>query len=54
MLKINIIKKVPCEIWSRSVGYFRSVKDWNKGKQAEFWNRYTHDPKKIVKNLKKS
>jgi ribonucleoside-triphosphate reductase len=26
----------PCEIYSRVVGYLRPVKQWNKGKQAEF------------------
>lgn len=31
--------KVPTEIWSRSVGYFRPVSQWNKGKQAEFKDR---------------
>lgn len=54
MSKINVVKKIPCEIWSRSVGYFRDIDSWNKGKQAEFWNRHTHDPKKIVNKLKKS
>ena len=32
-------KKVPCEVWSRAVGYFRPVSQWNKGKQAEFRDR---------------
>ena len=25
-----------CEVYSRVVGYLRPVKQWNKGKQAEF------------------
>ena len=29
----------PCEIYSRVVGYLRPVKQWNKGKQAEFAQR---------------
>ncbi|MBI2644911.1 ribonucleoside triphosphate reductase [Candidatus Uhrbacteria bacterium] len=29
----------PCEIWSRVVGYFRPVDQWNKGKQSEFADR---------------
>lgn len=28
-----------CEIWSRVVGYFRPVAQWNKGKQSEFDER---------------
>ncbi len=31
--------KIPCEIYSRVVGYFRPVSQYNKGKQAEFWDR---------------
>lgn len=29
----------PCEVYSRVVGYFRPVQQWNKGKQAEFEQR---------------
>ena len=32
-----------CEIYSRIVGYIRPVKQWNKGKKAEFGNRKTFD-----------
>ena len=31
--------KVPVEVYSRVVGYFRPVNQWNKGKQEEFINR---------------
>ena len=27
------------EVWSRVVGYFRCVKDFNKSKQAEYFDR---------------
>jgi anaerobic ribonucleoside-triphosphate reductase len=30
---------VPCEVYSRVVGYFRPVFQWNKGKQQEFKER---------------
>ena len=33
----------PTEIYSRVVGYLRPVKQWNKGKQAEFGLRQTYD-----------
>jgi hypothetical protein len=26
-------KKVPCEVYSRIVGYFRPIRNWNKGAQ---------------------
>ena len=32
-------KKVPVEVYSRVVGYFRPVNQWNKGKQEEFNQR---------------
>ena len=35
-----------CEIYSRIVGYIRPVKQWNKGKKAEFKNRKTFDMSK--------
>lgn len=28
-----------CEVWSRIVGYFRPVKEWNKGKKSEYTDR---------------
>ncbi len=42
-----------CEVYSRIVGYIRPVKQWNKGKQAEFKLRKTFviDEKKCECNL---
>ena len=31
----------PCLVYSRVVGFYRPVEDWNKGKQAEFKMRKT-------------
>jgi len=31
--------KVPCEVYTRVVGYMRPVNQWNKGKQEEFKER---------------
>jgi anaerobic ribonucleoside-triphosphate reductase len=31
--------KVPVEVYSRVVGYFRPVNQWNRGKQEEFNER---------------
>ena len=28
-----------CEVWSRIVGYFRPVSEWNKGKKSEYGDR---------------
>ena len=35
------MKKVPCEVYSRVVGYFRPVNNWNTGKKEEFTDRKT-------------
>ncbi|MBI4139124.1 ribonucleoside triphosphate reductase [Candidatus Uhrbacteria bacterium] len=32
-----------CEVWSRIVGYFRPVDQWNKGKQSEYADRVEFD-----------
>jgi len=33
--------KVPCEVYSRIVGYLRPVQAWNHGKRQEFSDRKT-------------
>ena len=42
------MKKIPVEIYSRVVGYFRPLNQWNKGKQSEFKDRVTCDIKKSM------
>lgn len=32
-------KQVPCEIYSRVVGYYQPITQWNLGKREEFKNR---------------
>jgi len=39
--KTQKVKVVPCEVYSRVVGYFRPVQSWNIGKQQEFNERKT-------------
>ena len=36
-------KRQACEVYSRVVGYLRPVNQWNKGKQAEFYDRKTYN-----------
>ena len=33
------MKKIPTEVYSRVVGYYRPINQWNKGKQSEFADR---------------
>ncbi len=37
--------KVPCEVYSRVVGYHRPVSRWNNGKAREFTDRKTFKTK---------
>jgi len=40
-------KKIPVEVYSRVVGYFRPTFTWNKGKQEEFRDRKDYSIEKI-------
>lgn len=37
------ICKIPCEVYSRVVGYLRPVSGWNVAKKQEFKDRLTYD-----------
>ena len=43
------IKAIRCEVYSRVVGYYRPVQDWNSGKQEEYQQRHQHSPEEAVK-----
>lgn len=43
-----MIKRQPVECYSRVVGFFRPIKQWNKGKRAEFEDRKSFDWRKEV------
>jgi anaerobic ribonucleoside-triphosphate reductase len=34
--------KVPCEVYSRIVGYLRPIQNWHDGKRQEFRERVTY------------
>jgi len=36
-------RRVPCEVYSRVVGYLRPVQNWNVGKAQEFEDRVNYD-----------
>ena len=38
-----------CEVYSRVVGYYRPIKNWNEGKQSEFNDRVDYDQQKAKK-----
>jgi len=37
--ELKNVKGSDCEVYSRIVGYFRPVKQWNNGKQEEYNDR---------------
>lgn len=42
-MELANVKGTECEVYSRIVGYFRPVKQWNNGKQEEFYEREMFD-----------
>lgn len=39
----SMTRKIPAEVYSRVVGYFRPVEQWNDGKKAEWNDRRFYD-----------
>jgi len=42
-----MVKRQRCEVYSRVVGFLRPIRQWNKGKQAEFADRKMFSENKI-------
>ena len=42
--------KVPCEVYSRIVGYLRPVQNWNDGKKQEFKDRLEYNEKVSIES----
>jgi hypothetical protein len=51
---IKKIKVIPCEVFTRVVGFYRPVSQFNKGQKAQFNNRKNfrvdHDKIKSIKS----
>lgn len=41
--KLNSVQGTETETYSRIVGYYRSVRNWNKGKREEYKERKKYD-----------
>ncbi len=41
----------PTEVYSRVVGYFRPVQNWNAGKQEEFSERKEYSEQKAIARI---
>ena len=46
----TMVCKEKCEVYSRVVGYYRPVDNWNIGKKEEFGDRLEFDTKKSLVN----
>ena len=44
-------RKMPCEVYTRVVGYMRPVLQWNPGKQSEFNDRKNYDVNNKLKEI---
>lgn len=44
------VRAIPCEVYSRVVGYFTPVSRWNDGKKAEFEQRKTVNINSFFRN----
>ena len=38
-ITLNDEERQPCEVWTRVMGYYRPVSEFNVGKKSEFYSR---------------
>jgi len=53
-VKLTDAERQPCEVWTRVMGYFRPLSEFNQGKKAEFFERRYFDERKAVDGNKKT
>lgn len=46
-------ERQPCEVWTRVMGYFRPVSQFNKGKKSEFYARTYFTEEKALASAKR-
>ncbi|MDR2767372.1 MAG: hypothetical protein LBB82_03495 [Treponema sp.] len=47
---LSTVKGTPAEVYSRIVGYYRSVRNWNRGKREEYGQRLAYEPEVSLRN----
>ena len=50
-VKLDDAERQPCEIWTRVMGYFRPVSEFNIGKKSEYAERVCFSEKKAVAHV---
>lgn len=48
------MKKIPCEIYSRVIGYYQPIQNWNRGKREEFKERKMLNISKTLEGINES
>lgn len=46
-------ERTKCSVWSRAMGYYRPVENFNIGKRAEYEDRKTFGESTIFSSIKK-
>lgn len=49
-IKLNDAERQPCEVWTRVMGYYRPVSEFNVGKKSEFYSRVCFSESKALNN----
>lgn len=44
--ELETVEGTPTEVYTRIVGYYRSLKNWNRGKREEYDHRVTFEPER--------
>ena len=47
-ITLNDEERQPCEVWTRVMGYYRPVSEFNVGKKSEFYSRVCFAESKAV------
>lgn len=47
-IKLSDSERQPCEVWTRVMGYFRPVSEFNIGKKSEYAERICFSENKAV------
>lgn len=52
-IRLNDDERQPCEVWTRVMGYFRPVSEFNIGKKSEYAERVCFSEEKLVADYKR-
>ena len=50
-VKLQDSERQQCEIWTRVMGYYRPVSEFNKGKKSEFYTRKYFTEEKAMASI---